>query len=97
MSDTFQPGEFIRLNKDYSWGGGKFAGHVVRIDTVHDHRELLDDPDALIYSASKLDSRDDSTLMTEIPVAPEDIDESYDHYEAQRAVSFNRFIASVIS
>ena len=95
MTDTFQTGEFIRTTKDYSWGNGKFAGNVLQITEVHDHRELLDDPDALIYSAQKLDPRDGSTLMVEIPVAPEDIDESYDHYEAQRAADFNGFIAKI--
>lgn len=97
MSDTFQPGEFIRTTKDYSWGNGKFAGDVLQITDVHDHRELLDDADALIYSAQKLDSRDGSTLMVEIPVAPEDIDETYDHYEAQRAADFSGFLAKVIA
>lgn len=97
MTDTFQPGEFIRLNKDYSWGNGKFAGHVVQITDVHDHRDLMDDPDALMYGAQKVDPRDGTKLMGEIPVAPEDIDESYDHYEARRAADFNRFVTNLQS
>ena len=32
-----------------------------------------------------------------IPVLPADVDESYDHYEAQRAADFNRFLSHVVA
>ena len=52
MSDTFKTGEFVRLGKDYTWGGGQLAGVVVEITEVHDHRERFDNADALIYGAA---------------------------------------------
>lgn len=96
MSITLQTGEFVRLNKDYSWADGKYAGQVVQISEVHDHREQYDDADALIYGAAR-HYPDSDMSVTGIPVLPEDIDESYDHYEAQRAADFNRFLAGVVA
>lgn len=97
MNDFITAGEFVRLNDDYSWGNGRWAGQVVQITDVHDHRELTDDPEALIYGAQFLDSRDDAVMVTGIPVSPTDIDETYDHYEAQRASTWNNFIAAVVA
>ena len=98
MSDyTYTVGEFVRLNDDYTWGNGRWAGQVVKITDVHDHRELTDDPEALIYGAQFLDSRDGVVLASGIPVSPSDIDESYDHYEAQRASQWNSFLNAVMA
>jgi len=94
--DTIAVGEFVRLNDQYSWASGKFAGAVVRITEVHDHRELVDSEDALIYGAS-LDYPDSGMSVDGIPVAPGDIDEAYDHYEAQRAQQWNGFLAEVMA
>jgi hypothetical protein len=95
MTDLHFNGEHIRLKDTFNWGNGRWAGAVVQITDVHDHRELTDDPDALIYGAQFLDPRDGKVMVTGIPVSPDDIDESYDHYEAQRAADFNSFLSFV--
>jgi hypothetical protein len=94
MNDTYTVGEFIRLNNQYSWGDGKFAGAVVQITDVHDHRELTGDPEALIYGAARL-YPDSGMSVKGIPVLPSDIDAEYDHYEAQRAAQWNGFLGYV--
>lgn len=97
MNDTYAVGEFVRLKDDYSWANGKYAGAVVQITEVHDHRELLDDADALIYGARFVDPRDGAVMAGGIPVSPEDIDEEYDHYEARQAASWNAFLSYVMA
>lgn len=96
MNDTYAVGEFVRLKDDYSWANGKYAGAVVQITEIHDHRELLDDADALIYGAAR-HYADAGMTVSGIPVSPSDIDEEYDHYEAQRAAQWNSFLAGVMA
>lgn len=94
MTELHVVGEFIRLKESYDWGGGKYAGKVVRITVVQDAREAQDDDDALIYDAEFVNDHDE-VCDRGIPVLPGDIDETYDHYEARRAQSWNNFAAIV--
>lgn len=86
--DIHFAGESIRLNESYDWGGGKYAGSVVRITAVQDEREVFDDEDSLIYVAEFVNDRGE-VCDTNIPVLPKDIDETYDDYEVKRAAWWN--------
>ena len=96
MTSVHVVGEFVRLNESYDWGGGKYAGKVVRISAVQDEREIfdIDDDDSLIYDVEFVNDHGE-VCDVKIPVLPRDIDESYDHYEAQRAAFWGNAISNI--
>ena len=94
MTELHVVGEHVRLGDNYDWGGGKYAGHVVRITAVQDEREVLDDEDSLIYEAEFVNDRGE-VCDTNVPVLPKDIDESYDHYDAERIKWWNNAVAFI--
>jgi hypothetical protein len=96
MTETHVVGERVRLKDSYDWAGGKYAGVVVRIAVVQDDRAVLDDDYPLIYEAEFVNDHGEVCAVG-IPVLPADIDESYDHYEVERAKAWNGFLGSVTS
>jgi hypothetical protein len=96
MNDIKTLGEFIRLNDSYDWGNGKYAGQVVRVSVVQDDRDATDDPEALIYEAEFVNEHGE-VCDRGIPVLPSDVDETYDHYEARQAATWNNFLSAVMA
>lgn len=94
MSEIKSVGDHVRLNKDYDFAGGKYAGNVVEITEVDSLVRIDDEEDAALVYIAQMHARGE-IVATGIPVLPSDIDDTYDHYEAQRAAFWNGAVANI--